>query len=77
MAVIDMLMPVRVCAHGMQPDDWCQHCEGYPYRYHWDRCAKKDWPCRVTARGKMNSCRVEFPDGFVMITSRNAIRKAT
>jgi hypothetical protein len=24
----------------------------------------------------MNSCRVEFADGFMMITSRNAIRKA-
>jgi len=24
----------------------------------------------------MNSCRVEFPDGYRMITSRNALRKA-
>jgi hypothetical protein len=31
---------------------------------------------QVTARGTLNSCRVEFEDGFVMITSRNAIRKA-
>jgi hypothetical protein len=29
----------------------------------------------ITARGKMNSCRVVFDDGFTMITSRNAIRR--
>lgn len=50
--------------------------EFYPYVYRWDRCDRKGWRCKVTARGKMNSCRVEFVDGFVMITSRNAIRKA-
>lgn len=32
--------------------------------------------CRVTARGAMNSARVEFEDGFEVITSRNYIRKA-
>lgn len=47
-----------------------------PYIYRWDRCDRKGQPCKVTARGKMNSCRVEFADGFKMITSRNAIRKA-
>lgn len=29
----------------------------------------------VTARGAMNSIRVEFPDGFAVITSRFAVRK--
>lgn len=48
----------------------------WPYIYFWHRCGRKDQPCKVTARGKMNSCRVEFQDGFKMITSRNAIRKA-
>lgn len=46
------------------------------YRYRWNRCGRKDERCIVTARGAMNSCRVEFEDGFVMITSRNAIAKA-
>lgn len=32
-------------------------------------------PCRLTARGRMNSIRVEFADGYTMITSGNAIRK--
>lgn len=45
------------------------------YRYRWNRCGRKDQRCIVTARGKMNSCRVEFEDGFVMITSRNALSK--
>lgn len=48
----------------------------YPYVYRWDRCGRKGQRCAVSARGKMNSCRVEFVDGFVMITSRNALRKA-
>ena len=47
-----------------------------PYIYRWDRQGRKGQPCNVTARGSMNSCRVEFADGYRMITSRNAIRKA-
>lgn len=47
----------------------------FPYSYHWNREGRKDQPCRVTARGKMNSCCVEFGDGFKMVTSRNALRK--
>jgi hypothetical protein len=31
-------------------------------------------PCRVTARGRLNSIRVEFEDGFWCITSRWAVR---
>lgn len=46
------------------------------YRYAWNRCGRKGQECIVTARGKLNSCRVEFKDGFVMITSRNALRKS-
>jgi hypothetical protein len=51
----------------------------YPYIYRWRR--PEDVPrigqrCAVTARGKMNSIRVEFEDGFIMITSGNAIRRA-
>jgi hypothetical protein len=47
----------------------------FPYIYRWDRHERKDQPCRVLARGKMNSCLVEFP-GYRMVTSRNAIGKA-
>lgn len=49
---------------------------GFPYIFRWNRMGRKGQRCRVTARGAMNSCRVEFEDGFVAITSRNAIRKA-
>jgi hypothetical protein len=31
--------------------------------------------CRVIARGKMNTCLVEFEDGFRVTTSRNHIMK--
>jgi hypothetical protein len=43
--------------------------------YRWDRQGRKGQPCKVTARGKRNSIRVEFADGYVMITSGNAIRR--
>jgi hypothetical protein len=45
------------------------------YTYRWDRQGRKGQTCRVTARGKFNSIRVEFEDGYAMITSGNAIRK--
>lgn len=46
-----------------------------PYLYRWNRQDRKGQPCAVTARGTMNSIRVEFADGYVMITSGNAIRR--
>lgn len=46
------------------------------YLYRWDRQGRKGQRCRVTARGKFNSIRVEFEDGYAMITSGNAIRRA-
>ena len=50
--------------------------QDFPYTYRWDRQDRKGQPCRVIARGKMNSCLVEFPDGYRMVTSRNALGKA-
>ncbi|MCB1394265.1 hypothetical protein [Nitrobacter sp.] len=47
-----------------------------PYVYRWNRMERKGQRCDVLARGTMNSCLVEFDDGFRMVTSRNAIRKA-
>ncbi len=32
-------------------------------------------PCKVIARGKMNSCLVEFEDGYRVVTSRNYVMK--
>lgn len=46
-----------------------------PYIYRWDRQGRRGQPCRVLARGTMNSCLVEFADGYRMVTSRNAIRR--
>lgn len=48
----------------------------WPYVYFWNRQGRKGQPCDVLARGKMNSCLVRFPDGYTMVTSRNAIRRA-
>jgi len=48
----------------------------FAYIYRWDRCGRKGQRCAVTARGTMNSCLVIFEDGFSMVTSRNAIKRA-
>ncbi len=37
---------------------------------------RKGHPCRVVARGAMNSIDVEFADGTRVITSRYAVRRA-
>lgn len=38
---------------------------------------RKGTRCRVLARGRMNSCLVEFEsDGYRVVTSRNYLRKA-
>lgn len=45
------------------------------YIYRWDRQGRKGQPCNVLARGTLNSCLVEFEDGYRMVTSRNAIKR--
>ena len=47
------------------------------YVYRWDRKGRKGQACRVVAKGALNSCSVEFADGFVMVTSRNALKRRT
>jgi len=48
----------------------------FPYVYRWNRMGRKGQRCKVLVRGSMNSCLIEFPDGFQAVTSRNALRKA-
>ena len=36
---------------------------------------RKGQRCHVTARGAMNSIRMEFEDGYRVITSRYAVRR--
>ena len=36
----------------------------------------KNRPCRVLVRGKKNSILVEFEDGYRVVTSRYAVRRA-
>lgn len=49
----------------------------YPYKWFWLKKLgdRKNQPCRVLARGRMNSILVEFEDGYKVITSRFAVRK--
>ena len=51
----------------------------YPYIWFWKSRLpeRKGQPCRVLARSKrMNSILVEFEDGYMVITSRYAVRPA-
>lgn len=36
---------------------------------------RKGQPCDVLARGRMNSIKVRFADGYTVITSRYAVRR--
>jgi hypothetical protein len=45
------------------------------YVFRWNRLGRKGQTCRLIARGTMNSCLLEFDDGWRMVTSRNAIAK--
>lgn len=45
--------------------------------YRWNRMGRKGQLCRLLARGKMNSCLIEFADGYLAVTSRNALRKVS
>jgi hypothetical protein len=49
----------------------------YPYRWrvHTRLPERFGQLCRVLVRGGMNSCAVEFEDGFKVITSRWYVRK--
>lgn len=37
---------------------------------------RKGQRCRIVARGALNSVLIEFEDGFRVVTSRYAVRKA-
>ena len=48
----------------------------FRYYYAWNRMGRKGQRCAVLVRAKaMNSCLVQFEDGYQAVTSRNAIRK--
>jgi hypothetical protein len=49
----------------------------FDYIWYWrSRLAeRKGQACRVLAHGSMNSVLVEFEDGYLVITSRYAVRK--
>jgi len=51
----------------------------YNYVYRWGNnpiwAKLKGKKCKILARGKMNTCLVEFEDGQRYTISRNALRK--
>ncbi|WP_156910076.1 hypothetical protein [Rubritepida flocculans] len=51
----------------------------FPFVWFWKArlAERRGQRLRVLARGTLNSCLVEFEDGFRAITSRNALRRAS
>ncbi len=51
----------------------------YPYYYAWKNNSKRETlyqrPCRIVARGALNSILIEFENGQREVVSRNAVRK--
>lgn len=45
------------------------------WRWRLYRPDRKGQRCRIQARGKLNSCLVQFEDGEYVVTSRYAVRK--
>jgi hypothetical protein len=43
------------------------------YIFRWDRHGRKGQRCVILASGTMNSCLIRFEDGYMMVTSRNAL----
>jgi hypothetical protein len=56
--------------------------EAFRYVWYWRQTPlhafdrdRKGEPCRVIARGSMNSALIEFADGYRTVTSRNGLRR--
>jgi hypothetical protein len=48
----------------------------FRYIFRWSREGRMGQRCRVLACGTMYTCLVEFADGFRMVTTTNALKKA-
>ena len=71
---------IRQARFGMQKESNAKSKDTpNPFSYQWfwkSRLAeRKGLPCKVLARGKMNSILVEFEDEYRVVTSRYAVRK--
>ena len=58
------------CREAAQSDDYPHY-----WRVHTRLPERFKQCCRVLIRAKMNSCLVEFEDGYKVVTSRNYVRK--
>jgi hypothetical protein len=46
----------------------------FPYTYRWTNGGRQGQQCRLLAVGTMYACLIEFPDGFKMVSTVNALR---
>jgi hypothetical protein len=57
--------------------------DSFPYIWRWGTCGgkypelgkRRGQPCRVVARGAMNSCLIRFEDGVGFVASRNGLKR--
>lgn len=78
-ALVDVSLPISTATTVRARAAKTKHSTDGPrpdYVFRWNRCDRKGQRCRVICRGKMNSALVEFDDGWRMVTSRNALRRA-
>lgn len=54
---------------------WTLEQVEFPYVYRWKKYLPERFQqaCRILVRGRLNSVLVEFDDGHLMVTSRNAV----
>ena len=48
----------------------------FPYVYRWTNKGRQGQSCRVLVVGTLYACLVEFPDGFKMVSTVNALKEA-
>lgn len=48
----------------------------FPYVYRWANKGRQGQRCRVLVVGTLYACLVEFPDGFKMVSTVNALKEA-
>lgn len=54
---------------------WGPRWKAWPASSKLNQLDRKGEPCRVLARGAMNSALIEFQDGLQAVVSRSALRK--
>lgn len=61
-------------SHGSQPSREADQSNPFPYVFHWKREGRKGQRCQLVRTGK-RTVEIRFPDGYLLIVNRAAIRR--